>query len=117
MKNIIRLAIAYIRYYKKQAAALLMGVVLSAALFTGIGSLFQSGRMAALENARLEYGDWHYNTRGDFSSEEEFIKKLQGKGYEVEKYGLEMNTVLILLFLEKHMIFGSLFMQTKGIWI
>ena len=45
MKNIIRLAIAYIRYYKKQAAALLMGVVLSAALFTGIGSLFQSGRM------------------------------------------------------------------------
>lgn len=89
MKNIIRLAIAYIRYYKKQAAALLMGVVLSAALFTGIGSLFQSGRMAALENARLEYGDWHYNTRGDFSSEEEFIKKLQGKGYEVEKYGLE----------------------------
>ena len=77
MKNIIRLAIAYIRYYKKQAAALLMGVVLSAALFTGIGSLFQSGRMAALENARLEYGDWHYNTRGDFSSEEEFIKKLQ----------------------------------------
>lgn len=53
MKNIIRLAIAYIRYYKKQAAALLMGVVLSAALFTGIGSLFQSGRMAALENARL----------------------------------------------------------------
>ena len=25
-----------------------------------------------------------------------------------------MNTVLILLFLEKHMIFGSLFMQTKA---
>ena len=25
-----------------------------------------------------------------------------------------MNTILILLFLEKHMIFGSLFMQTKA---
>lgn len=89
MKNIIRLAIAYIRYYKKQAAALLMGVALSAALFTGIGSLFQSGRMAALENARLEYGDWHYNTRGDFLSVEECIKRLQGKGYKIDKYGFE----------------------------
>ena len=48
MKNSIRLSSAYIRYYKKQAATLLLGVILSAALLTGIGSLFESGQYATL---------------------------------------------------------------------
>lgn len=89
MKNSIRLSIAYIRYYKKQALALLLGITLSAALLTGIGSLFESGRMAALEQARREYGDWHFNTRGDAPWVEEFQKNPQGKGYQIEKYGME----------------------------
>lgn len=89
MKNMIRLAAAYIRYYKKQTAALFLGVVLSAALLTGIGSLFESGRNAALENARTEYGDWHYSTRGDAAWVKDFLEHPQGKGYKLEHYGFE----------------------------
>ena len=89
MKNSIRLSSAYIRYYKKQAATLLLGVILSAALLTGIGSLFESGQYATLENARTKYGDWHFSTRGDFPWAEEFKNNPQGKGYKIEKYGME----------------------------
>ena len=54
------------RHYKKQTAALFVGILLSAALLTGVGSLFASGKEAAKENARTEYGDWHYEMRCDF---------------------------------------------------
>ena len=45
MKQIIRLAWSYLKYYKKQTMALFLGIVLSCALFTGIGSLQKSGIM------------------------------------------------------------------------
>lgn len=89
MGNMIRLAAAYMRYYKKQAAALFLGIVVSAALFTGIGSLLESGRAAALEDARAQYGDWHYSTRGDFPWATDFFKDPQGDGYELEYFGVE----------------------------
>ena len=47
MKQIIRLAWSYLKYYKKQTMALFLGIVLSCALFTGIGSLQKSGNHAA----------------------------------------------------------------------
>ena len=34
MRNALRLALAYMRYYKKQTAALFVGILLSAALLT-----------------------------------------------------------------------------------
>ena len=63
MKQIIRLAWSYLKYYRKQTMALFLGIVLSCALFTGIGSLQKSGNHAARENARTKSGDWHYTMR------------------------------------------------------
>ena len=60
MKNTIRLAFAYLKYYKKQTLSLFLGILLSASILTGIGSLMGSGRNATLENARGKAGDWHY---------------------------------------------------------
>ena len=89
MKNTVRLALANLKYYKKQTAALFVGILLSAALLTGVGSLFGSGKAAARENARREYGDWHYEMRCDFPWMEEFEKNPRGKGFQVEQYGVE----------------------------
>lgn len=99
MKNTLRLAFAYLRYYKKQTAALFVGIMLSAALLTGVGSLFASGQSAARENARTEYGDWHYEMRCDFPWLETFLEDAQaaekegntlgGEGFKIEAYGVE----------------------------
>lgn len=89
MKNAFRLAFASLRYYKKQTAALFVGILLSAALFTCVGSLFFSGKEAAKENARQEYGDWHYEMRCDFPWMEEFEQNPEGEGFQVEAYGVE----------------------------
>ncbi|MGF0034040.1 FtsX-like permease family protein [Bariatricus sp. SGI.154] len=89
MKNMIHIGWAYLRYYRKQTAALLLGVLLSSALLAGMGGLFESGKNAALENARMEYGDWHYSTRGDHEWCKEFEKDPSGKGYQLEKVGHE----------------------------
>lgn len=89
MKNVFRLAFANLRYYKKQTAALFVGILLSAALFTGVGSLFGSGKEAAKENARAEYGDWHYETSCDDPWMEEFENQPEGEGFEVAQYGVE----------------------------
>ena len=87
--NILRLAFAYLRHYKKQTAALFVGLLLSAALLTGVGSLFASGKEAAKEYARTEYGDSHYNMRSDYSWFSEFQSDPKGNGFEIEKYGVE----------------------------
>lgn len=84
-----KLALAYLRREKKQTLALFVGILLSAALLTGIGSLFASGLDAAKENARLEYGDWHYSTRSDMPWYEEFADDPTGEGFELEEYGIE----------------------------
>lgn len=84
-----KLALAYLRREKKQTLALFVGILLSAALLTGIGSLFASGLDAAKENARLEYGDWHYSMRSDMPWYEEFTDDPTGEGFELEKYGIE----------------------------
>lgn len=92
MKQIIRLAWSYLKYYKKQTMALFLGIVLSCALFTGIGSLQKSGNHAARENARTKSGDWHYTLRCDTDWFEEFEKTYQTgekeQGYCVEQVGL-----------------------------
>ena len=92
MKQIIRLAWSYLKYYRKQTMALFLGIVLSCALFTGIGSLQKSGNHAARENARTKSGDWHYTMRCDTDWFEEFEKTYQPgekeQGYCVEKTGV-----------------------------
>lgn len=89
--NIIRLAAAYMRYYKKQTLALFLGIAVSATLLTGIGSLLESGRTAVREDLRTGYGDWHYSTRGDAAWAEGFLEnpQMSGNGYELESIGVE----------------------------
>lgn len=89
MKQIFHIVFSYLRYYKKQTGALFLGVMLSSALLAGMGGLFLSGRHAAAQRAREEYGDWHYSTRGDSAWMEDFLKKPDGRGYQIEKTGME----------------------------
>ena len=86
MKQIIRLAWSYLKYYRKQTMALFLGIVLSCALFTGIGSLQKSGNHAARENARTKSGDWHYTMRCDTDWFEEFEKTYQPGEKEQDYY-------------------------------
>ncbi|MBQ8967823.1 ABC transporter permease [Ruminococcus sp.] len=83
MKGVIRLALRYLRYYKSQTAALFLGIVLAAALFSGLGGLLGSGRKAAAENARVLYGDWHYCLTGEAADTE----NTAGSGFSIEKTG------------------------------
>ncbi len=89
MRTILHLSFAYIRHYKRQTGALFLGILLSAALLTGVGSLFASGKKAALENARTEYGDWHYELRCDAPWFKAFIENPKGEGFQVESWGVE----------------------------
>lgn len=90
MRVMIHLAVSYLKYYKKQTMTLWIGMVLALALLTGMGSLFESGTHTALEQARKQYGDWHYNLR----CEKDWLKKIEenpdGKGYKIEKAGIEI---------------------------
>lgn len=88
MKNIIHISFSYCKYYKKQTAALLVGVILFASLFTGMGGLFESGKNAALENARAEYGDWHYCIGKDAGKIQDVKADSAGNGYKIEKKGM-----------------------------
>lgn len=89
MKKVVKLAFSYLRYYKKQTLALLAGMILSAGILTGIGSLFYSGRQAALENARVQYGDWQYSLWCSEPWFEEFLSHPEGKGFQIETYGVK----------------------------
>lgn len=89
MCTIFKLAWAYLCHDKKQTLALFVGIVLSAALFCGVGSLFSSGLNASRENARTEYGDWHYETRCDLPWFDDFLDDPSGAGYQLRSYGVE----------------------------
>ena len=90
MRTIIHLAVSYLNYYKKQTMTLCIGIVLALSLLTGMGSLFESGNHTALEQARKQYGDWHYNLRCDENWMKQFEENPDGKGYKIEKAGIEI---------------------------
>ncbi len=89
MGTMLHLSFSYLRYYKKQTAALLAGILLSAALLSGLGGLFESGRLATLAHARTEYGDWHCSMKADALWFQEFDKNAAADGYHIEQAGLE----------------------------
>lgn len=60
MRNYMKLAMSYLRYYKKQAAALFLGICMSVLLLNGIASIVYSNHHADFENAKEEYGSWNY---------------------------------------------------------
>lgn len=88
MKRMLKLSLAYLRYYKKQTFSLFLGVLLSAALLGGIGSLLYSGRQQNIEKARQDYGDWHYYFQSDEQQAKTILEKKKGNGYEIEEVGI-----------------------------
>lgn len=87
MKRVLKLSFAYLCYYKKQTVSLFLGVLLSAALLSGVGSLLYSGKQQNIEKVRQEYGDWHYYFQSDAKEGESLLEKKKGEGYEIEESG------------------------------
>ena len=87
MKGVLKLSFAYLRYYKKQTFSLFLGVLLSAALLSGVGSLLYSGKQQNIEKVRQEYGDWHYYFQSDAKEAQRLLEKKNGNGYEIEASG------------------------------
>ena len=87
MRRVLKLSVAYLRYYKKQTFSLFLGVLLSAALLSGVGSLLYSGKQQNIEKVRQEYGDWHYYFQSDAKEAESLLEKKRGDGYEIEESG------------------------------
>ena len=87
MRKIAHISFGYIKHYKRQTAALFTGIVLAAALLTGMGGLLASGRNTALENARRLYGDWHYSIAGGTEQAADLDRGKADSGFTVEKSG------------------------------
>lgn len=90
MREMCRLSFSYLKYYKKQTFSLFLGILLSAALLTGIGSLLHSGSITSREKARADYGDWHYYFMTDEAEADPILEERKGSGYEVERAGLSV---------------------------
>ena len=90
MMRWFRLPYQYLRYYKKQTIALWLGILLSAALFTGIGSLLGSGRIATTNKAISQYGRWQYSF-GINNEQVQMLEELKNKKcsqHKMEKVGI-----------------------------
>lgn len=61
----LKLAYRYMRYYKNQTLAILMSILFTAALLSGVSSLLYSSQMNKLENSKRMYGNWHYYVKSD----------------------------------------------------
>ena len=59
----LKLAWKYMRYYKSQTLAILVSVLLTASLLSGISSLIYSSQKSDLANRKTIYGDWHFMLR------------------------------------------------------
>lgn len=97
LTNTIKFAFSYLKYYKKQTLALLLGTVMSVALMTGVGSLLYSGRTADTERIRDVYGDAHYwfdMEEGEFGELEDAVhsassdKWMETETFTIEKAGI-----------------------------
>lgn len=88
MRAVVKTAFLYIRYYKKQTLAILLGIVFSMALLSGISSLVYSGSQSQLENARKVSGDWHYYVQADDERVQKIQSNMEGKQYEIVKTGI-----------------------------
>lgn len=90
MRGICGLSFSYLKYYKKQTFSLFLGILLSAALLSGIGSLLYSGMVTNREKARAEHGDWHYYFMTDEKEADAVLENSNGSGYEIERAGISV---------------------------
>lgn len=86
MHNNVKLAISYIRYYRKQAAILFLGICMSVLLMNGIASLVYSNHNASYENAKEEYGSWNYAIPKNLIDENKIIRS--DSEYELHHMGV-----------------------------
>ncbi len=82
-----KLAGQFIWHYKMQSLAILLGMICSIALLTGIRSLVYSGVCSDLMNAKNIYGDWNYCIP-EQEDTLELITWDYTPGYRVEEYGI-----------------------------
>ncbi|MCI9597949.1 MAG: ABC transporter permease [Firmicutes bacterium] len=87
MRNCVKLAVSYIRYYWKQAFILFLGISMSVLLLSGIASLMHSERMADYENAKDEYGSWDYRVPIPENHKEKNSIAMAGDGFQVKCVG------------------------------
>lgn len=86
----LKLAYQYMRYYKSQTCAILLSIILTAGLLTGISSLLYSSQMNELENAKLIYGEWHYDMHVDEEVLDKIADNSDGNGYKLDLYGIKI---------------------------
>lgn len=75
------------RYYKSQTLAIGISLVLTAGLFSGIGSLLYSSRRNDLQNRKNIYGEWHYKLAADSALYEKIKNGEHNKDYSLIKCG------------------------------
>lgn len=86
MHNNMKLAISYIRYYRKHAAILFLGICMSALLMNGIASLVYSNQNASYETAKKEYGSWNYAIPKNLIDENKIIRS--DSEYKLNRMGV-----------------------------
>lgn len=86
----LKLAYQYMKYYKSQTCAILISIILTSGLLTGINLLLYSSQMNELENAKLIYGEWHYDMHVDDAVLEEIVENKDSQGYKVEDLGIRI---------------------------
>lgn len=86
MSKIWHLSKHYIWFYKKQSMAILLGMILSMGLLSGIGSLIHSGEESNFNKSKEIYGDWNCFVSGNHELGEKLIS--QANTYRIDKVGL-----------------------------
>ena len=88
MMSLVKFSIQYIKHYKKQSISIVLSIVLSVALLTGIGSLVHSADKSRIEKIREDSGDYHYFYKVD----KEQLNKIKEKNNEdfIDKIALRL---------------------------
>lgn len=86
--SLIKFAIQYIKHYKKQSISIVLSIVLSVALLTGIGSLVHSANKSTIEKIREDSGDFHFYYKVDKEQLEKIKENKKSKKYTIDKLGV-----------------------------
>lgn len=86
--SLIKFAIQYIKHYKKQSISIVLSIVLSVALLTGIGSLVHSANKSTIEKIREDSGDFHFYYKVDKEQLKKIKENKKSKKYTIDKLGV-----------------------------
>uniref|UniRef100_UPI0031B5D050 ABC transporter permease n=1 Tax=Clostridioides difficile TaxID=1496 RepID=UPI0031B5D050 len=88
MMSLVKFSIQYIKHYKKQSISIVLSIILSVALLTGIGSLVHSADKSRIEKIREDSGDYHYFYKVDKKQLNKIKKNKKSKEYTVDRLGV-----------------------------